>query len=185
MKKYCFSWLVLLTGTAHLLLVCGEGSPGMFIRLSWPLPWCHVVKSLHASAGVVFLSLGSTTITTNNTEIPVTEIGDDAPSGLPSLTCHTNLTACCRSRADSNGTGPLGQWTFPDGRVILNNSGSATAGEQFYVLKNAPQLIRLNRRQSSNSPSPTGSYCCTIPTTEGEMTFCANLGECISQCTDH
>ena len=26
----CVSWLVLLTGAAQLLLVCGDGSPGMF-----------------------------------------------------------------------------------------------------------------------------------------------------------
>ncbi len=33
MKKLqggCVSWLVLLTRAAQLLLVCGEGSPGMF-----------------------------------------------------------------------------------------------------------------------------------------------------------
>ena len=47
----------------------------------------------------VYLSSGSTkiTITNNNTEILITAIGEDAPDGLPSLTCHTDLTTCCRS----------------------------------------------------------------------------------------
>ncbi len=44
------------------------------------------------------------------------------------LTCHTDLTACCRSVADNNGMGALGQWTFPDGSVILNDGGSTKVG---------------------------------------------------------
>ncbi len=125
----------------------------------------------------VYLSSGSTniTITNNNTEILITAIGEGAPSGLPSLTCHTDLTTCCRSMNDNNGNGRQGQWTYPDGSVILGNGPSA--GQQFYVKRNAPQLIRLNRIQGSNPPTPTGSYCCTVPTNGGEMTLCANLGE--------
>ena len=98
--------------------------------------------------------------------------------GLPSLTCNTDLTACCRSNADNNGNGGLGQWTYPDGSVLLQNGGSMNAGQQFYFVRNAPQVIVLNRREANNSLTPTGSYCCTVPTTLGEMTFCANLGEC-------
>ena len=126
----------------------------------------------------VYLSLGygSTNIMTNNTEILITDIGEDA-GGLPSLICHTDFTACCRSYAENNGNGGLGQWTYPNGSVILNNPGSTAVGELFYIVRNAPQLIRLARRQSSNPLSPTGSYCCTIPTTGGEMIFCAKLGK--------
>ena len=54
---------------------------------------------------------------------------------------------------------------------------SVDAGEGFYIVWNAPQVFRLARR-GSNPLSPTGSYCCVIPTTGGEMTFCANIGEC-------
>ena len=76
--------------------------------------------------------------------------------------------------------GALGQWTFPDGSVVLRNGASGDAGDQFYINRNAPQLIRLNRRQNVNPLTPTGSYCCTVPTTGGvEMTLCANLGEWI------
>ena len=127
----------------------------------------------------VYLSSGSTniTITNNNTEILITAIGEGAPSGLPSLTCHTDLTTCCRSMNDNNGNGRRGQWTYPDGSVILGNGPSVAARQQFYMKRNAPQLIRLNRIQGSNPPTPTGSYCCTVPTNGGEMTLCANLGE--------
>ncbi len=127
----------------------------------------------------VYLSLGTTNITTNNTEILITGIGDDTDGGMPSLTCQTNLTQCCMIGDDNNGSGDedMGQWTYPNGSVVLNNTESQTA---LYIVRNTPPVIKLVRRESVNPPplSPTGSYCCIIPTNEGEMmTFCANLGE--------
>ncbi len=65
---------------------------------------------------------------------------------------------------------------YSGGSVLLQNVGSATAGQQFYIVRGAPQHIRLNRRESNNPLTPTGSYCCTVPTTGGEMTLCVNLG---------
>ncbi len=127
--------------------------------------------------GTVWFTLGSTTITTNNTEILITDIGEDAQGGLPRLTCRTDLTTCCRNIVDNNGNGPLGQWTYPNGSEILRNGASGAAGQQFYIVRGEPQVIRLARREANNPLTPTGSYCCTIPTTGGEMTLCANLGE--------
>ena len=109
----------------------------------------------------------------------MTDIGEDALGGLPSLACHTDLTACCRSVAENNGNGGLGQWTYPDGSELVGNGASLSAGQQFFMVRNGPQLIRLSRRDGNNPLSPTGSYCCTIPTTEGDMTLCVNLGECM------
>ena len=133
--------------------------------LAWFDVWFHAV----------YLTLGSDPIITDNTEILITAIGEDG--GLPSLTCHTDLTTCCRG-GDNNDNRGLGQWTFPDGSVILRNGASTTAGQQFYINRNAPQVIRLYRREANNPITPTGSYCCTVPTSGGEMTLCANLGEC-------
>ena len=121
----------------------------------------------------VYLSLGSTMITTNNTEVLITDIGEDAYGGLPSLTCHTDLTQCCRNI--DTGQGGRGEWYYPDGRMVQNNYGSIMAGDGFYRVRNAPQVLRLARRDASNALSPTGSYCCVIPTTRGEITFCAKL----------
>ena len=126
----------------------------------------------------MYLSLGSIKITSNNTEILITNIGQDASGGLPSLTCHTDLTECCRDR-DTEVQGGRGEWYYPDGRVVLNNDDSTAAREDFYRLKNAPQVVRLARRQKQDTIlpiSPTGLYCCVIPTTGGEMTFCATIG---------
>ena len=128
-------------------------------------------------AYTVYLSLGSTNITTNNTEVLIFFIGEDASGGLPSLTCHTDLRNCCRGR-DTGGQGGRGEWYYPDGRTVQNNADSTVAGENFYFVRNAPQVVRLARRSFYITPplSPTGSYCCVIPTTRGEMTFCANIG---------
>ena len=125
---------------------------------------------------VVYLSLGSTIITTNNTKILITDIGVDAPfGGLPSLTCHTDLRACCRN-SDTGGQGGRGAWYYPDGREVQNFAGSTAAGDGFYKVRNAPRVIRLARRTKS---APVGSYCCVIPTTKGVETFCALLSKCM------
>ena len=125
----------------------------------------------------MYLSLGSTDITINNTEVLITDIGEDAQGGHPHLTCHTDLTECCRN-SDTRGQGGRGEWYYPKGMMVQKNADSAAAGEGFYRIRNAPQVIRLARREANNPLSPTGSYCCVIPTTRGNMTFCANLGKC-------
>ncbi len=166
----CVSWLVYFTGAAQLLLVCGQSSlVGMFNFHD--LSQFYYIYCMDAA---VYLSLGSTNITTNNTEILITSIGDDAEGGLPSLTCHTDLTACCR-RSDTMAEDPIGDWHFPNGDAIP--VGQTTAPNvSFYVGRNK-QVVRLCRRESREPQIPTGSYCCTVPTIEGEMTLCANLGE--------
>ncbi len=71
----------------------------------------------------VYLTLGSgPSITDNDTEIFITDIGENGTDGLPPLTCHTDLMACCRG-IDHSAMGGLGQWTYPDGSVVLNNGG--------------------------------------------------------------
>ena len=139
---------------------------------------CTLYKTVTVQVLTVYLSLGPTNINTNNTEVLITDIGEDGSGGLPSLTCHTDLTTCCRD-SDTGGQGGRGEWYYPDGRMVP----SQVAWELLYKVRNAPQVIRLARRDrlSIYTPilSPTGSYCCVIPTTEGVMTFCANIGECV------
>ena len=74
--------------------------------------------------------------------------------------------------ADNNGQGRLGQWTYPDGSVLLGNAASYHAGQQFYVNRNSGQIIGLNRREAYNPLTPTGSYCCTIPTSGNKYYHC-------------
>ena len=131
----------------------------------------------------VYLSLGSTSITTNNTEILITGIGDDVGIGRPSLICHTDLVACCRpSETMARG---IGLWHYPNGARVPGASGSNSASQPFVTLRNV-QSIELARREYFTPPplSPTGSYCCIILTNERvTVTFCANLGEWLGKFT--
>ncbi len=48
--------------------------------------------------------------------IPITDVGDEDPG--PSLVCVTGNvnTMCCRG-GDHDGSGPVGNWFFPDGTI--------------------------------------------------------------------
>ena len=134
------------------------------------------IACIHAG---VYLSLGSTNIITNNTEILITSIGEGAPDGFPLLTCHTDQVACCRTSDTMAMENPIGDWHFPNGIPILVGN-KAPPNASFYIKRNM-QVVRLHRRESINPSSPTGTYCCTIPTNAGEITLCAKLGEWASQ----
>ncbi|XP_064386661.1 sushi, von Willebrand factor type A, EGF and pentraxin domain-containing protein 1-like [Halichondria panicea] len=136
--------------------------------------------AFHVDRGRVYLSLGSTNITTNNTEIPITDIGDYFGNGCPSLICHTDLVACCTPYETMMARG-FGLWRYPNGARVPGISGPNSAYRPFVSFRNV-RSIQLIRSEYFTPPplSPTGSYCCIIPTIGGEMTFCANLVVCLS-----
>ena len=86
---------------------------------------------------VIPLSMGST-ILTNNSALAVTDIGE----GTSALTCHTELTTCCREQDNPSG-GALGEWIGPDSNQISTNST-----DRFYVTRQQSS-ISLNRGGSS------------------------------------
>ncbi len=137
-------------------------------------PPCMCCITLLLLTGVYFTH-GSNVITANNTEVLITEIGDDFRNNqndLQTLVCHTDLLTCCRS-SHNNYMGLLGEWHYPDGRLVNRRY----YGESFYPRWYGAQMVVLIHDISNNPLSPTGSYCCIIPTTKGNVTFCANLGE--------
>ena len=101
------------------------------------------------------------TIMTNNSALAVSDIGE----GASALTCHTELTTCCREQDNPSG-GALGEWIGPDSNQISTNST-----DRFYVTRQQSS-ISLNRGGSS---TVEGLYCCVIPRTGGEMTFCVQM----------
>ena len=147
----CIHWLI-------CILMC------MYIRL-----FCYHEHACLLFVHAVYLSVGDLNITANNTAIPLLAIGEDA--GRPRITCHTDLTACCRN-SDTGGQGGLGEWYYPDGRVVPNQA----AYENYYRVRNAPQVVRLARRVFFEPLGPTGLFCCEMPTTQGKMRICINLG---------
>ena len=99
----------------------------------------------------------------------ISSIGD---TNDVALVCHTDLSTCCRASDTLTGV-PTGEWKYPNGTNVLGSKMAAPTDD--YFRSRNKQLIRIHRRNNANSP--TGTYCCVIPTSGGERTFCANLGE--------
>ena len=100
----------------------------------------------------------------------MTDFGTGEDGENPPLSCHTDLTTCCKADTDTSG-----KWYFPDGKRV--SSVRQNQNVVFTVL--AEQRVRLFRQVSYNlTRVPTGFYCCEIPTTRGNMAFCTNIGEC-------
>ena len=115
----------------------------------------------------VFLSLGGTKYFANNTPIILTSVG---PTVDTALNCHTDSTTCCRGMNNPHGSNGLGEWVFPGGSRIAQN----TVTSDGFFWKREYQAVVLYRQ--GDIQTPLGSYCCTIPDSYGSMrTFCANL----------
>ena len=100
------------------------------------------------------LSSENITIVTNNSELALTTIGE----GVSALSCHTELTTCCRDQDNPTGEA-LGDWVGPDG-----NSLPETSDEGFYVTRNM-SFVSLNLVEGSSVSA--GSYCCQVPRSGG------------------
>ena len=122
----------------------------------------HCIYHCHLSTVILFSIVTSRAYTTNNFVVPISLIGE----GASALTCHTELTTCCRGQDNPSG-GALGQWIGPDSNQIQETS--STPG--FYVTRQQSS-ISLNRGGDSNAG---GLYCCMIPRTGGTMTFCVQV----------
>ena len=128
---------------------------------------CTKLKHVLLYSSRSFLSFQGTTYTTNNSNIVLTriEITNDT-----SLTCHTDLTTCCRAvdKEPSLNIG-TGEWLFPDGTSVVRQR---VTGSRFYYTR-FHQAIRLYR--NNDTETPLGTYCCRIPDSGVLKTFCANL----------
>ncbi len=110
----------------------------------------------------------SGTIYLSGAVIPITDVGDSyLPDDLtnqndsgPYLVCVTSNvnTNCCRGR-DHPGSGPVGNWLYPDGTTVLGNSANPNGD---FTRSSHTQHIRLNRKRT-DVMSPTGVYTCEVP----------------------
>ena len=90
---------------------------------------------------------------TNNSVVPITEIGTTSNTGLQ---CITDRRPCCGTPPDR-----LGQWYFPNGTTVPIAGGSTT----FYRTRGDDGTVNLN--QPSGVMSPTGLFCCEVPNAAG------------------
>ncbi len=126
------------------------------------LPCMHSPVNDHCSPAVIVLSIGGT-VYTNNTDLLPADIGE----GASALSCHTELTTCCRTQDNPTGE-TLGDWVGPDG-----NSLPETSDEGFYTTRGL-RSITLNRL--GDATVNQGLYCCRIPRAGNTMqTFCVNV----------
>ena len=106
--------------------------------------------------------------TTNNSVVLLDSIGDTDNA----LECITDLSGCCRGSGNA-----VGQWYYPNGTQVFDGS----KGYGFYCNRGKEGRVFLRKR--SGITSPTGTYCCQVPTAgsgSNNVTFCAFLSELTS-----
>ncbi len=111
------------------------------------LVYIHIKRAILRA--VIRLSSSSMAIISNNTELSLSTIGSGS-----ALSCHTELTTCCRDQDNPTG-GALGDWIGPN-----RNSVSETRNEGFYVTREMSS-VSLNLVEGSSDAA--GSYCCRVP----------------------
>ena len=107
-----------------------------------------------------------------NSQIAIDTIGETAESAL---TCRTDLTTCCRGQDNLYGRNGFGDWQFPNGTNIIRNLDINDSNTDLFYRSRGTSSLLLNRRGSVSGP--TGFYCCVLPASTGEVTFCVELGE--------
>ncbi len=85
---------------------------------------------------------------------------------------------CCRG-SDHPGSGPVGNWLYSDGTIILGNNANPNGD---ITRSSHAQQICLNRKRP-DVMSPTGVYTCEVPdgsdnTITHRATITLTNGEC-------
>ncbi len=92
-------------------------------------------------------------VISNNTKLSLATISSGS-----ALSCHTELTTCCRDQDNPTGEA-LGDWVGPN-----RNSLPETSDEGFYVTREMGS-VSLNLAEGSSDAA--GSYCCQVPRSGG------------------
>ncbi|XP_064386353.1 sushi, von Willebrand factor type A, EGF and pentraxin domain-containing protein 1-like [Halichondria panicea] len=171
-------------GTTYLQRATYTCNPGYTLTGGGMTRTCQATglwSSSEPACEFIVLSIGGT-VYTNNTALSFSLIGE----GSSALTCHTELSTCCREQDNPNG-GALGGWRGPDGNSIPEARNTCSS-EGFYVTRGI-STISLNRHGTETNAG--GVYCCTIPRAGGvTQSFCVDMQypipatEPASTCTD-
>ena len=124
----------------------------VFRSCSW-CSWC--LFSFSGAGEGVWFSLNGTSYQ-NNSLVNLEEIGE----GDDALLCLTELTACCQPPYTGRNTSVIGNWLFPNGIRVLNESINSTSNLQLDFYRTRGQMVvSLHRRTGG----VTGIYRCEIP----------------------
>ncbi len=125
----------------------------------------------------------SGTVYQSGATILITDVGDSySPGSIMnqgdpglSLVCVTSNvnTMCCRG-SDHTGSGPVGNWLYPNGTIVLGNNANPDGD---ITRSSHTRQIRLNRKRP-DVMSPTGDYTCEVPGTAMTHRATITLSEC-------
>ena len=103
----------------------------------------------------VRFSLNGTTYQ-NNSLVTLEDIGESDAA----LLCLTNATDCCRPPYAGAMEGVRGNWFFPNGTTVPNETDNSTTNEpwNFYSTR-GNMTVLLHRRRGGEE----GVYCCVVP----------------------
>ena len=87
-----------------------------------------------------------------DSQIPITDVGESTETSGGALVCRTDNDDCC---ANVPGQTRQGEWKFPNGSMV-RTPGS---GDDFYRNRGT-SILRLSRR--NDATGPTGQYCCEV-----------------------
>ena len=147
----------------HVRLMQSGALLHLYVNVSSKLNLLAYLLNYLYSCTVNPLSLTAQTVYDfNNSVVSISLIGE----GDSALTCHTELITCCREQDNPSG-GALGEWIGPDSNQIPESSSTS----RFYVTR---QQSSISLNHGGNS-IVRGQYCCVIPRTGGETTFCVQV----------
>ena len=116
----------------------------------------------------------------NNSLVALEDIGENDSTAL---LCVTDQTACCRTSYAGDLGNAIGNWFFPNGDKILNETINYTSNLQLDFYRTRGQsVVRLHRRRGG----VTGIYRCAIPNKMNVTqnlyvrVYTNNTGECMT-----
>ena len=116
----------------------------------------------------------------NNSLVALEDIGENDSAAL---LCETDQTACCRTSYAGDLGNATGNWFFPNGDKILNETINYTSNLQLDFYRTRGQsVVRLHRRRGG----VTGIYRCEIPNKMNVTqnlyvrVYTNNTGECMT-----
>ncbi len=125
----------------------------------------------------MYFTLNGTVYYPNET-VFIQDIGPDVDDRSndrgAALVCHTDKvnTACCRS-SDNNGSGPIGDWFYPDNSQVIPNNPDNTSNITF-VRIGFYREVRLAAKRG-HLTGPLGLYRCEVPNSRGETVSAASI----------
>ena len=87
------------------------------------------------------------------------------------LECNTNLTKCCNKGTTM--TGPVGDWYFPNGNIVMSRNDIITSDSPYFVRNRGIRKLRLliernvTADNSTTSPPERGRFRCEVPNLQG------------------